>query len=42
MCRFYGGASSIFDVPHFKTLFKDVDPSQIFAFLKAIGAFKKF
>ena len=24
------------------TLFKDVDPSQIFAFLKEIGLFKKF
>ena len=31
-----------FDVPDLKTLFKDVDPSQIFAFLKEIGLFKKF
>ena len=29
-----------FDVPDLKTLFMDVDPSQIFAFLKAIGFFK--
>ena len=31
-----------FDVPDFKTLFKDVEPSQMFAFLKKIGVFKKF
>ena len=31
-----------FDVLGLKTLFKDVDPSQIFAFLKEIGLFKKF
>ena len=31
-----------FDVPDLKTLFKDVEPSQIFAFLKEIGLFKKF
>ena len=31
-----------FDVPDLKTFFKDVDPSQIFAFLKEIGLFKKF
>ena len=30
-----------FDVPDLKTLFMDVDPSQIFAFLEAIGVFKK-
>ena len=29
-----------FDVPDLKTLFKDVDPSQIFAFLKEIGVLK--
>ena len=31
-----------FDVPNLKTLFKDVDPSQIFGFLKEIGLFGKF
>ena len=31
-----------FDVPDLKTLFKDVDPSQIFAFLKELGLFKTF
>ena len=31
-----------FNVPDLKTLFKDVDPSQIFAFLKEIGIFKQF
>ena len=30
------------DVPDLTTLFMDVDPSQISAFLKAIGVFKKF
>ena len=28
-----------FNVPDLKTLFKDVDPSQIFAFLKEIGGY---
>ena len=31
-----------FDVPDLKTLFKDVDPSQIFAFLKKIVYLKSF
>ena len=31
-----------FDVPDLKTLFKDVNPSPLFAFLKEIGLFKKF
>ena len=30
-----------FDVPDLKTLFKDVDPSQIFALIKEINLFKK-
>ena len=30
------------DVPDLKTLFEDIDPSRIFAFLKEIGLFKKF